>query len=178
MPDGATKPVEETIAKVNDEVAVGSDLQFQRRWWRFERLVWILFGVIVILDLLGAFGRGYLAKRHLRTSDTSLDLTYERIERFQTPSIFTIRFGPAAIHGGQAQLWVSDSLVRSLGNQRVIPQPDASVVGQGGILYTFRATSPPASVAFAVEPASVGIVPLTMRVPGLQEIRTRILVVP
>jgi hypothetical protein len=38
MPSSA-KPVEHTIEKVNDEIAVGSDLEFQRRWWRFERVI-------------------------------------------------------------------------------------------------------------------------------------------
>ena len=54
MPSQApTKPVEDTISKVNDEIAVGSDLEFQRKWWRFTHLIWIVFTAIVIADLLG-----------------------------------------------------------------------------------------------------------------------------
>lgn len=38
-----TKPVEDTVPKVNNEVAVGEDLNFQRAWWKVERGIWIFF---------------------------------------------------------------------------------------------------------------------------------------
>ena len=53
-----TKPVQDSVAKVNDEVAVGEDLEFQRKWWRFENAAWVFFTLIIILDLCGLFGRG------------------------------------------------------------------------------------------------------------------------
>jgi hypothetical protein len=173
-----TKPVEDTIPKVNDEIAVGSDLEFQRKWWRFTHFIWMLFACIVIADLLGCFGRGPLANARLRTSDGSMDVKYERIERFSTPSILRIQFGPAAIHDGKIQLWVSDSLIKTLGNQRVIPQPAASAVGQHGVLYTFPVTALPAEAAFSLEPTSPGIYDLDMHVPGLDQARLRIYVLP
>ncbi len=172
-----TKPVEDTISKV-DDIAVGSDLEFQRKWWRFTRVMWIVFTGIVIADLLGCFGRGPLANAHLRTTDGTMDVKYERIERFSTPSILRIRFGPNAIQDGKIQLWVSEGLVNSLGNQRVVPQPEASVIGQGGILYTFPAKTVPAEVAFGLEPTAPGIYELRMRVPGSQELNPRIFVMP
>jgi hypothetical protein len=50
-----TKPVQDSVAKVNDEVAVGEDLDFQRKWWRFENAAWVFFTLIIILDLGGLF---------------------------------------------------------------------------------------------------------------------------
>jgi hypothetical protein len=38
-----SQPVEQSVSKVNDEVEVGEDLDFQRKWWRFENSVWIIF---------------------------------------------------------------------------------------------------------------------------------------
>jgi hypothetical protein len=173
-----TKPVEDTVAMVNNELAVGADLKFQRRWWRFERVIWVLFTLLVILDLAGAFGRGYLANGHARTSDGSLDVHYERIQRFSTPSILRVEFGPGAIDKDKVRLWVSDSLVKALGTQRVIPQPSDSVLGNGGILYTFPATRTPLSVEFALEPASLGATNLVLKVPGRDELKTKIFVMP
>ncbi len=172
-----TKPVEDSISKV-DEIAVGSDLEFQRKWWRFTHVMWIVFAGIVIADLLGCFGRGPLANAHLRTNDGTLDLKYERIERFSTPSILRVQFGSPAIHDGKIQLWVGEAFIKSLGNQRVVPQPAASVVGAGGILYTFPATTIPASVDFELEPTAPGIYDLPLRVPGSQELKPRIYVMP
>ncbi|HEX4810085.1 MAG TPA: hypothetical protein VH325_14195 [Bryobacteraceae bacterium] len=173
-----TKPVEDSVSKVNNEVAVGSDLQFQRRWWKFEKSVWIVFTAIVILDLLGFFGRGPVANSHMRTNDGTVDVKYERIERFSTPSIMTVQFGPEAVHDGKLKLWVSESLVKALGAQRIVPQPSESVLGDGGVLYTFPATSGPATAEIALEPTSPGIDHFRLRVPGREELQATVYVMP
>lgn len=173
-----TKPVEDTVTRVNDEVAVGEDLEFQRKWWRFETIVWILFTIILILDLLGAFGRGYLAHAEAHAIDGSITVKYDRIERFKTPSILTVELGTGAVHDGKVRLWTSESLVTKLGNQRIIPQPLVSVVGNGGILYTFDAAQNPMSVAFALEPGNTGAYNLTLGVQGLEQLKLTIYVVP
>ena len=79
-------PVEDSIARVNDEIAVGEDLDFQRKWWRFENAVWVIFTLIIVLDLCGVFGRGPIAKAERHSADGSIDVKYERIER--TDSFF------------------------------------------------------------------------------------------
>ena len=136
----STKPVGDTVAKINGEVAVGEDLRFQRKWWMVERIVWILFLLIIIADLLGAFGREWLAKAHTIAPDKSLEIAYESVERFHAPSILTIKASPTAVQNGMLQLWVSQSIVKSLGKERVIPQPQSSAIGDQGILYTFPAS--------------------------------------
>lgn len=178
MPSESTTEVRDSVAKVNNEVAVGEDLEFQRRWWKFERAVWVLFTILVILDVCGVFGRGPAAKAHARSADGAMDVSYERVERFSSPSIMDIRFDPNAIHDGKVQLWVNEGTVKALGAQRVVPQPLSSVVGDGGILYTFPVTKPPASVQFALEPISPGIFPLEVRMPGGQTLTMKILVMP
>ena len=172
------KPVEDSVSKVNDDIAVGSDLEFQRKWWRFTHWMWIVFAAIVVADLLGCFGRGPLANARLRTNDGTMALKYERIERFSTPSILRIQFGQNALRDGKIELWVGESLVKRLGNQRVIPQPLASAVGSGGVLYTFAASGLPASVEFALEPTAPGIYDALFRVPGSAELHPRIFVMP
>ncbi len=182
----ATAPVEDSVAKISDELAVGEDLHFQRKWWRFEKGVWIVFLVIVLLDIAGVFGRGPAANARGRTQGGMMVVDYERIERFSTPSILTIHFGPSAVRDGKKiQLWVSDSLVHQFGNQRIVPQPASSVIGNGGILYTFASTPLPDSVDFALQPANPGIYSLQMRIPGatldsppLDQFETKIVVMP
>ncbi len=173
-----TKPVTDSIAKVNGEVAVGADLEFQRRWWRFEHIVWSVFTIVIILDLLGAFGKGPLARGHMATKDGEVELNYERIERLGTPSIFTVQFGPGAIRDGAVKLWVSESLVKALGNQRIIPQPATSVMQPGGVEYTFPATGSPASVEFALQPVAMGRQMLILRVAGSAPLKAKIFVMP
>lgn len=174
-----TRPVEDSVPKIDHELAVGEDLQFQRRWWRFEHIAWALFTVIVALDLLGAFGRGPLAKGTLKTPDGAMTLEYERIERFRTPSILTIHFGPAAVRDNKIQLWVSQTVIKELGNQRIIPQPESSVLSPDGILYTWAASDHPDSAAFALEPAKAGMEHFVLRLPLTgEELGARIFVMP
>lgn len=173
-----TRPIENSIDRVNDDIAVGSDLEFQHKWWRFERIFWAVLVLLVLADLLGVFGRGYFAKGRVSTSDGSMEVHYERVERSATPSILTVQFGPSAITDGKVQLWASETLIKQLGAQRVIPQPLSSVVGEGGILYTFEATKVPASVAFALQPPGPGIGSLSLRVPGFEQRDVRVVVMP
>ena len=67
-----TRPIDDCVEKVNGEVAVGEDLPFQRKWWRFERATWIFFGLILLLDVAGVFGRGPVAKAQRRAPDGSI----------------------------------------------------------------------------------------------------------
>jgi hypothetical protein len=164
-----TSPVKDTIPKIENELAVGEDLEFQRRWWRFERIVWVVFAAIIVLDLIGVLGRGPLAHARTKTADGAMNMTYDRFLRFQTPSIITIHFGRNALQGGKVQLWVGDSLVDSLGNQRIIPQPASSVLQGHGILYTWPSGNEPDSVSFALEPAHPGVQHFIIRLPALND---------
>ncbi len=174
----ATRAVEDSVAKVNDEVAVGEDLEFQRKWWRFEKGVWVVFTLILVLDLAGVFGRGWLAKQERKAADGSIDVKYERIERTSTPSIITIHFGDSAIRDGQAALFVSNSLVTELAAQRIVPAPKTTVIGDGGLTYVFPASRTPASVEIALEPTGPGLRHFVLQVPGSDAVRADVVVMP
>jgi hypothetical protein len=170
--------VGDTVPKVNNEVAVGEDVEFQRRWWKFERTVWIVFVVFVLLDIAGVFGRGPAAKAHLSTNDGAIDVTYERIERTGTPSVLTVKFGEAAIRKSEIQLWASEDLVTKLGNKQIAPQPASSTIGNAGLHYTFPATTQPAAAVFSLQPSAPGLYRLTLRTPNSPELNLKIFVMP
>jgi hypothetical protein len=171
-------PVKDSVAKVNNEIEVGENLDFQRKWWRFENVVWVLFGIIIVLDIAGLFGRGPIAKAERRSADGTIDVKYERIERTDSPSILSIKFGPSAIQDGKIQLYVSESLVKGLGAQRVVPAPLTSVLGEGGLTYTFPASKLPASVDLALEPSGPGLYDFTIGVVGAAPVHAKVFVVP
>ena len=173
-----SQPVEESVSKVNDEIEVGEDLDFQRKWWRFENFVWAVFSLIIVLDLSGVLGRGPVAKAERRTANGTIDVKYERIERTESPSLLTIRFGQSAIVDGKMKLYISESLVQGLGTQRVIPAPLASEVGKGGLTYTFLASKPPASIDLALQPSGPGLYEFAIGVAGTEPLHAKIFVVP
>ena len=171
-------PVEDTVPKVNGEIAVGEDPEFQRRWWKFESAIFIIFTIIVVLDLSGAFGRGPLAKAHKTTPDGAMNVSYERIERTGTPSVLKVEFGHSAIEANTIQLWASENLVTKLGNKQIAPQPAKSVIGDDGIHYTFDATRRPATTVFSLQPSAPGLYSLQLRVSDSSELHFSILVMP
>ncbi len=172
------KPVDDDVPKVDGAVAVGEDLKFQERWWRFERAVWFFFVLVLIADLSGILGRGPLANAVGQTSDGALRVKYERVERANTSSILTVLPGSAALHDGKFQLFVSDSILKQLGAQRVIPQPESSALGGGGVTYTFAATALPMTVQMELKPSFIGMHHFTVGSPGGEQMNARTFVLP
>jgi len=170
-------PIEDSVPKVGP-IAVGENLDFQRKWWRFEHIVWSIFLVILVCDLLGLFGRGWLAKATRTTSDGAMTVRYERLERTSTPSVITLQFGSAAIANGNIQFFVSDSLVKGLGAERIAPEPALSTIGNGGILYTFAATKSPAMVQIQLEPSFPGMHQFRVQRIGSEPIQAKVFVFP
>ena len=171
-----TSPVHDSVEKINDEVAVGEDLAFQERWWRFENAVWIFFLIVLICTFLGLLGRGPLSKG--TRQNAAFTIHYERIARTGTPSMLEVVFAPEAIHQNRIQLFVSDSLVKEFGAQRVVPAPAETVTGDGGLTYTFPATQVPAAVKFALQPDGPGIFHFAIGQPGEPPIDARVVVLP
>ena len=172
------RPVGDTVPKVDNAVAVGEDLTFQRRWWKFENFVWSFFALILLADLSGLLGNGPLAHDHRETADGRLRMQYERIERSTTPNSMLIHLSPEAVQNGRLTLFVSNSVVKELGAQRVAPQPAVSALGNGGITYTFPAAGGPSTIEFGLQPTSIGLHRITVGIPGGEQIQTRVLVLP
>jgi hypothetical protein len=168
--------VKDSVARINDEVAVGEDLQFQERWWRFERVVWIFFALILLCTFLGLFGRGPLASAKL--SNDKMEVRFDRIGRTGTPSLMEVTFTPAAIHDGKVRLYVSETVVRELGAQRIIPSPAETTIGNGGLTYTFPASGTPAFVKFGLQPDGPGIYRMKIGIAGEQPLESRVIVMP
>jgi hypothetical protein len=173
-----TRPEYDPVPKVDGELAVGEDVVFQRKWWTFERIVFYVFSFIILLDLLGVFGRGYIALAEKSISQGAARVHYERIERAGTPSMLTVEFSPSAVQGGKVQLWMSEAITQGLGNQRIIPEPTSSTLQDGGILYEFPVTRLPARAQFALQPAHPGHFALKVRVGSYDASQIGILVMP
>jgi hypothetical protein len=174
-----TSPVIDSVPKVNNEVAVGEDLDFQRKWWVFERLVWAFFAAILVLTLMGAFGRGWLAHDRKESPGGALTLKYDRIQRSGAPSDLTIRFSPQVVTNGEIHLFVSDSIVTKLGARRISPEPARSVLGDGGVTYSFPSGSRPANVVFALQPPGMGSFRFRIGLPDSNTwIQSKVIVLP
>lgn len=172
------KPVGDPVPRIGNEVAVGENLDFQRKWWSFERVVYIVFIAVVLLDLAGAFGRGYLAKAEATVSAGAARLKYDRVQRVGTPSILSVEFAPNVEQGSQLHIWMDGALTKRLGNQRIIPQPVSTTLENNGYEYSFRASQSPAMARFALQPIKPGVFTLRLRIGDRPESRLHIVVMP
>jgi hypothetical protein len=166
------------VAKVDGAVAVGEDLAFQERWWTFEKIVWSFFLLVLLADVLGVFGAGWFAHTEIADAGSGMHVQYDRVARTGTPNMLAIQFGTDAAVDGKVQLIVSDSIVKALGAQRVIPQPESSTITAGGMLYNFPSGTPPGEVDFELQPAAPGIYSLTLQVRGHAAVSRRVVVLP
>jgi hypothetical protein len=173
-----TRRVQDDVPRYNDEVAIGEDLQFQRKWWRFENAVWVFFGVVILCDALGLMGRGWLAKAKTATPDRAVELSYERMERIYTPSVINLEVNQNAIHNGEVTLYVSGSVVKDLGASSISPQPLTSTIGNGGYTYVFPATASPATIQIALNPSSAGLRHFRVQAAGSEPINASVFVFP
>lgn len=170
------KPLEDSVPKINDEVAVGEDLEFQRKWWKFETVMWWSIAFLLLLNFAGVFGRGPVA--HAKLSNEAMLVKYDRVERTGTPSMLEVQFQPFVMGKGTAKLFVSQSLVDELGTTRVIPSASDTAIGHGGLTYTFSASEAPGSIRFALQPSKPGIFHFTLQVPGTPALTAKIVVMP
>jgi hypothetical protein len=166
------------VPKVDGAIAVGEDLAFQERWWTFERITWSFFMLILLGDVLGVFGAGWLAHAQIIEPGLGMRVRYERVARTGTPSTVSVQFGQDAASNGKVKLVVSESIVKSLGAQRVIPQPETSTIAAGSVVYTFPAADAQGEVDFEIQPAAPGIYRFTLQVPGHSAVSRRVVVLP
>lgn len=169
---------QQDVPRVDNAVDVGEDLAFQERWWLFERIIWSFFALVLLADVLGFFGHGWFANARLARPETGMSIKYERVERTDTPSVMSLQIAPDAAQNGSVHLFISESIVKALGADRVIPEPAQSVIGHGGITYTFPANGPNSTVSFELMPASPGIFHWTMQIAGKQPVGASVVVMP
>jgi hypothetical protein len=159
------------------DIDIGYDYIFERRWARFERIVWGLFTLLIAAGLAGIFGRGPM-NQVKRTLGDGSRVQYERIVRFKSPTRVNFEL-PA--NQGVAQIEADLSTITKLGLQQVFPQPTRDWGSeQVGPLQFQSVTSGTNSVfvQLAMQPAALGFVTSTYIVNGRTTVRIRQLVLP
>jgi hypothetical protein len=159
------------------EIDIGYDCEFEHKWGTFERVVWIIFGLLIAAGLAGLFGRGPLNKVK-RTLPDGTTVQYERVVRFKSPSavVFTL-----PVHQGAATVEANNAVVEKLGLQSLFPRPTLNIGSPQVGPFLFRASSPDAQNVFvelAMQPSAIGPVTSTYRINGLTSVSIQQFIVP
>lgn len=154
-----------------------SDLALQERVWRAERLAWVVFLLVLIAALLGAFGNGPLAHASHRDPGGRLVVQYERLMRHATMTTLTLSVMP---RGDSAEVWISNRFLREILIDRIVPEPSGMTSDAERTLFRFAAASPdrPVRVTWHVTPLGYGPVELAGGTPGVPAFHLPLFVYP
>ena len=136
---------------------IAEDLSFQRRTWRFERIGWAAFCLVILAGAVGLFGGGALGDVEARSADGSVTVTHPRFARRQSPLELVVR---AASAEGELRIWFTEQYLAELDIERVTPPPERVELGAARIEYVFPWRGAPGmvSVTFVLEVQRPGFV--------------------
>jgi hypothetical protein len=153
------------------DLELEEDYEAQLRTWRFQRIGWVVIGLVLLAALLGVFGTGPLSFTSTGSAEGGLQVDYPRFWRYGRPMTVTVNFNPAPDADGLTRLWIDRAYVRSLRIEGITPEPERSELLPDQIRYVFRVADGQqrVSISINVQPDASG--PLRGRVgmsPGEQ----------
>ena len=161
-----------------------SDLQideqpdFQRRQWRWQQIGWVVFAVILVAALLGAFGNGPLSASTSHSADDTLTVAWERIVRRQGLSELTLTVAPEAVVAGEVTVWLDPATASQV--ERVSPEPSEVETGADRMRWTFAAdpADGPVTIVFDLTPTDLGPNTVRLGIEAGAELEIRQIVLP
>lgn len=130
-----------SVQRIGD-IEVGQDLDFQRREWVIQRVAWYVMVLILILAVVGIFGRGPIAQATARADDASLLVRYDRVDRRRAPAHLEIELAPGTAQHGQIEVWIAEEFLRRIELRGVLPEP-AEMRGAGDrTIFVFAIADP------------------------------------
>jgi hypothetical protein len=142
-------------ARVGD-LEVSQDLEHEKKFWRVQRIGWIVLGLVWLAGLAGLFGSGLVSKA--TASGPDLRLEYERFVRYTAPQELTLHLGPAATARPKVRLWVDRQYLESQQIESVVPEPESVEAGPDRMVFIFSMAQPgaPTSITVRLQTQRIG----------------------
>jgi hypothetical protein len=166
--------------RVDGELDVGEDIDFERRWWRIQRTGQVVQTLVLVAGLAGLFGRGPLSNADAPSDRQGLRVHYERVARFRTPTILDVTIEKSALADSTAHIWISQRYLDALPVSRTMPQPREVILAANGQVYAFPVTpgADSARLRFYLEPGSLGSQRAAMGAAGARPVAFSQIVLP
>ena len=123
------------------DLEISEDLEYQRRAWRFQRIGWIVIGLVLVGALLGVFGKGPLSRSVAADPRNRIAVEYDRIARYESPFRLVIHFQPIPESSQTARLWIDRQYARSLKLEQITPEADRAELTGDGFVYVFHVSA-------------------------------------
>ncbi|MEW6443740.1 MAG: hypothetical protein AB1640_22590 [bacterium] len=152
---------------------VHQDLVHQRREWIFERIGWLLMGLLILGGLAGLSGPGPLS--HATTGDpgSSVWAEYNRFERKQAPAILKVHVATGVASGDTVRLWIDRKFIEKIEIRHMDPEPRAVLAGTDRMTFVIGVTDAGSEtlVTCHFEPNEHGPLPARLGLEGARELR-------
>lgn len=138
------------------DLQIDADVEFERRIWFVQRVLWAALAVVLAAGVAGAFGAGPLS-RGVARSASGLAVEYERFLRVGAPTLMHVHVAGA---GEEARLWVNAGFAREFDVDSIVPEARVLEADEGRIVYAvpLRRGGGSATVHFRVRPRRGGSV--------------------
>ena len=118
-------------------IELEEDLHFQKKWWHFERIAWMIMVLIVIAALFGLIGRGFLSHTIAGNRSDIIWIEFERFLRNKTISTIHVTINDSG-NNNKIELTINREYAKSIRIEQVVPEPEAVEGSVDYILYRFK----------------------------------------
>ncbi len=138
-PSGGIRSAAASLSALPPDMERMEALQgFQRRSWVLERIAWLGMLGLLLVGLAGGFGgAGWLAGAEATTPDGALRITYSRVQRQQSPTMFRVE-ALRPDQQGRLELRLGRDLLDGWEVQSLLPQAAESRGDAQGLVLTYR----------------------------------------
>lgn len=134
---------------------VGEDRPFQMRFWIFQRIMWLVFALIMLAALIGWTGEGG-AFAEKKTQAGSASVTHMRVVRYRGPTKLLLEFSEPTSRSTEFSF--DRRFAEFFEVETITPEPSATLLDEGRITYIFKQTQPaPARIELVIKPDRIGL---------------------
>ncbi len=165
---------------VDDEVQVGYDERFERRWRVTELCGRLVMLLVVAAGLVGLLGRGPYSHHTVRSKASGLAVDFEPVSRFGDQTMITLHLRPVSCADG-ATIRLNNTFIEPMGLLRIMPRPLSSTPLPDGIALRYAldpAHCAGTEIRLFAEPTGIGFVSLKLRLDDRPVLPVRLFVVP
>ncbi len=145
----------------NKSLQLDDKIDFHRKGWRIQTILWVIIFLFILLAALGLFGDGILGRQTLGQKDSTIWLEYDRFTRKDAPGKLEVHLVGSA--SAPAQLIIPSGYLKNFQIETITPTPNSIASKEGQVAYTFHADGP-LTVIFHMKPDAIGKVEDNIRV--------------
>lgn len=137
------------VERVKPEFKIDEDLPNHIRAWKFQKVLWVLLFIVLLLSLAGFFGNGPLSKREEASQEIKIE--YDYFLRNEASSSIWVQ-----VQGNQPiTIRISQQYLKKINLEGIVPEPGESFFSGNDVVYQFFSDMN-AGIRFHFQPEAIG----------------------